>query len=443
MSIDVPTRPPDTHSDGLRDRLREIARGDATPDRLRRVCAVLVLGCLIAGVASLVAGIERARAVADGGDRIGGIVADAGAVYRLLADADAMATSGFVSGGQEPPAVRARYDADIARASALLVDAAAKLPAGDPAAAAVTTLAEELPVYTALVETARVHNRQNLPLGQSYLTTASRLMTAELLPAADTLRELQTALLRDRLASAGDVPWAPVITLVAALAAVVDVSVRESRRTNRVFSPGLAVAGGALVVALVWWAGAAVVCRAELADADRHVSVADALEDAGTAVLQARSNESLVLVARNSGTADAGYVEQMEKVLGPHGRGGLLAAAAAAADPGATAGIDEIRAAAEAWQTAHRTVRALDDEGRYAEAVASAVGTGPTTSGSRFDRLDAELSEALAAERVAFADATGTAGTALTGISGGPAVLALVAAVGAVAGLGRRIGEYR
>lgn len=429
---------------GLRGRLREVARGTATPDRLRRVTAVLVLGCLVAGLVSLVSGTNRTRAVTDGGERVGGIVADAAQLYRSLADADAMATSGFVSGGQEPPTVRARYDSDIARASARLIDAAGKLPAGDPAAAPVAVLAEKLPVYTSLVETARVYNRQGLPLGQSYLSTASKLMTGQMLPAAAELRTLQTDALRSAFATGGGIPWAPLLTLVAALSAVVDVALRERRRTNRVLSPGLTVAAGALVLALIWWLVASAVAGSGLGAASRHASVASALDDAGTAVLQARSNESLVLVARNSGgNADGVYVEQMKKVLGEDGNGGLLAAAAADADADATASIDAIRTAAEEWQAAHAAVRELDDDGAYQEAVASAVGTDADSSGSRFDQLDAALARAVEAERAAFADAAGSASGALFGLAGGPAVLALVAAAGAVAGLGRRIGEYR
>ena len=454
MSVDVSTRPvgraesspgqAQSWTVGLRARLRQLARGEATPDRLRRACAVLVLGCLVAGVVSLVAGINRTRAVTDGGERIGGIVADAAQIYRTLADADAMATSGFVSGGQEPPAIRARYDADITRASAGLVDAAGKLPADDPAAAPVATLAEKLPVYTSLVETARVYNRQNLPLGQSYLSTASKLMATEMLPAAAKLRSLQTAALNDAFDTGGGIPWAPVVTLLAAIAAVADVSLRERKRTNRVVSPGLAVTAGALAVALIWWIVASVIAGTGLSAADRHAAVASALDDASTAVLQARSNESLVLAARNSGGGgDSVYVDQLKKVLGDDGNGGLLAAAAADADPESTAGIDGIRTAAKDWQAAHAAVRKLDDGGEYAKAVASAIGTDSAGSGSRFDQLDAALTKAVDAERAAFADAAGRAGAGLIGLAGGPAVLALVAAAGAVAGLGRRIGEYR
>ena len=177
MSVDVTARPlarvtrgsvrppAGSAASGLRGRLREIARGSATPDRLRRAAAVLVLGCLIAGLVSLVSGTNRTRAVADGGERVGGIVADAAELYQSLADADAMATSGYVSGGQEPAEVRTRYDDDIARAADRLVDAAGLLPEGDPAAEPVATITAKLPVYTGLIETARTYNRQGLPLG--------------------------------------------------------------------------------------------------------------------------------------------------------------------------------------------------------------------------------------------------------------------------------------
>lgn len=431
----------------LRDRLRRIARGGDTPDRLRRAGAVLVLGCLLAALVSLVSGTSRTRAVADGGERVGVIVADAAQLYRSLADADAMATSGFVSGGQEPAAVRARYDDDIARASARLIDAAGKLPADDPAAQPVALLATKLPVYTSLVETARVYNRQGLPLGQSYLSTASKLMTGQMLPAAATLRSSQSDALGSAFATGGGIPWAPLLTLLAALVAVADVALRERRRTNRVLSPGLTVAAGALVVALIWWVAATAVAGAGLGGANRHAAVASALDEAATAVLQARSNESLVLVARNSGgNADGVYVAQMQKVLGGAGQGadgGLLAAAAADADPEATARIAAIRTAATEWQAAHATVRKLDDDGNYRAAVASAVGSDASSSGSTFDRLDAALTRAVDAERAAFVDDAGMASAALFGLAGGPAVLALVAAAGAVAGLGRRIGEYR
>jgi hypothetical protein len=129
-SVDVPAG---DRTAGLGQRWRVLLSGPGTPDRLRRVGAVLVLGCLLAGVVGLVEGLARTDAVHEGSTRIAAVHADAAEVYRSLADADAMATSGFVSGGQEPADLRARYDRDIADATARLVHAAGLLPADDPA----------------------------------------------------------------------------------------------------------------------------------------------------------------------------------------------------------------------------------------------------------------------------------------------------------------------
>src|ERR671915_284475 len=83
-------------------RVRDLVTGGATPQRLRRVGAVLVVGALLAGVVGLVSGLSRTNAIGDEGGRLATLSADAAEIYRALADADAMATSGYVSGGTEP-----------------------------------------------------------------------------------------------------------------------------------------------------------------------------------------------------------------------------------------------------------------------------------------------------------------------------------------------------
>lgn len=432
-----------TTRSGLRQRVRVLAAGPSTPDRLRRVGAVLALGCLLAGVISLVDATARTEAVHEGGTRIAAVHADAAELYRSLADADAMATSGFVSGGQEPAEIRARYDRDIADTTARLVRAAGLLPADDPAAPALATIAARLPVYSGLVESARTYNRLGYPLGQSYLDSASRLMTTEILPAADELRRLQAEALADAYGRAGSVPVAVLLIGLAALAAVIDAAVRERRRTQRVLSVGLTVAGGAIVVALLWWVIAMAVAGGRLTDAERHSGVADTLDEARAAVLQARSNESLVLVARGGGAADSGFTAAIGRVLGTMSARGLLDTATDGAEPDTDDRIAAVRTATEEWMTAHRRLRELDDGGLYRDAVASATGADPDGSGAAFDRLGTVLGETIDAERAAFRAEADAAGAALTGLTAGPAGLALVAAAAAAVGIGRRVEEYR
>jgi hypothetical protein len=445
LDLETATRRPasGTTTSGLRQRFRVLTTGPSTPDRLRRLGAVLVLGCLLAGVFSLIEGIARTEAVRDGGTRIAAVHADAAELYRSLADADAMATSGFVSGGQEPAEIRARYDRDIADTTARLVHAAGLLPADDPAAPALATIAAQLPVYSGLVESARTYNRLGYPLGQSYLDSASRLMATEILPAADELRRLQADALANAYGRAGGAPIAVLLIGLAAVAAVIDAAARERRRTQRVLSVGLTVAGAAVVVALLWWVIATSVAGGRLTDAGRHSGIADTLGEARAAVLQARSNESLVLVARGGGAADSGFTAAIEGVLGTMTDRGLLAAGTDAADPATDERIAAVRTAAEEWMTAHRRLRELDDGGLYRDAVASATGANPDGSGPAFDRLGAVLGDTIDAERAAFRADADAAAAALTGIAAGPAVLALVAAAAAAAGIWRRVEEYR
>ena len=321
------------------------------------------------------------------------------------------------------------------------MQAAGRLPEGDPAQRPIATIAAQLPVYTGLIDTARTYNRQGLPLGQSYLDTGSRLMRSTILPAADELRRLQAAALDTDYRRGGAFPYAVLLIGVAAVAAIVDAGLRERRRTNRVLNVGLLAAGGALVAGLLWWAVALLVAGGHLGEAQRHSAAGTALDDAHAAVLQARSNESLVLVARSGGAAaDAGFTGQLERVLGPNGSAGLLGAAAETAPADR---IEAVRAAAVAWGEAHRRLRELDDGGDYRAAVASATGADPAGSGVAFQQLDTELGRAADDQRQAFDAELDAAGAALTAIWAGPAILALVAAAAAAAGIGRRVGEYR
>jgi len=185
------------------------------------------------------------------------------------------------------------------------------------------------------------------------------------------------------------------------------------------------------------------VANGRLETAQRHRDAVTELDDARTAVLQARSSESLTLVARSAGFAsDDDFTTGIARVVGPDGTSGLLARADSGA-PGSTDRITAIAMAVGDWQAAHRRVRELDDGGRYHDAVTSVVSTTPGGSGAAFERLDAALAEAIDAERAAFAAATASADRVLTGLTMGPAVLALLAAAAVAAGLGRRIGEYR
>ncbi len=440
MSASLATRPP------LRRALGRVVGSGllgaaTTPGRLLRVEAVLVVAALVLGVLGVLGGMARVSAVHDARTQIAALTTGAADLYQSLADADAMATTGYVSGGLEPATVRARYDDDIQRAGRLLTNAAGLLPPGDPAIAAVSTVGEQLPVYTGLVENARALNRLGLPLGQSYLASASKLMQSTILPAVEEVRTAESAALAVAYRQGAAIPFAVLAIGLAVLIAIADLALRERRRTNRVLNVGVTVAGLAVLASVAWWAVAAVTTDVRIGGARAHTGAGAALDDARIAVLQARSNESLVLVARNSGggSSDDAFSAQLDDVVNNFG----LLADAERADPELADRVAALRGAATAWSAAHREVRRLDDGGQYPQAVASVVGHGPGSSGAAFDALDAALAATIGEERAAFAVDVEAAEGALVALPWISAVLALVAAGAVIVGIGRRVGEYR
>ena len=440
MSASVTTRPP------LRRALGRVVGSGllgaaTTPGRLLRVEAVLVVAALVLGVLGVLGGMARVSAVHDARTRIAALTTGAADLYQSLADADAMATTGYVSGGLEPATVRARYDDDIQRAGRLLTNAAGLLPPGDPAIAAVSTVGEQLPVYAGLVENARALNRLGLPLGQSYLASASKLMQSTILPAVEEVRTAESVALAVAYRQGAAIPFAVLAIGLAVLIAIADLALRERRRTNRVLNVGVTVAGLAVLASVAWWAVAAITTDVRIGGARAHTGAGAALDDARIAVLQARSNESLVLVARNSGggSSDDAFSGQLDDVVNNFG----LLADAERADPELADRVAALRGAATAWSAAHRDVRRLDDGGQYPQAVASVVGHGPGSSGAAFDALDAALAATIGEERAAFAVDVEAAEGALVALPWISAVLALVAAGAVIVGIGRRVGEYR
>jgi hypothetical protein len=410
--------------------------GPRTPAQLRRIGVVLTLASLITAVISLVGGTSRVGAIDEAGNRDASLAQAAGEIYQALADADAMATSGYVSSGQEPPAIRTRYDADIAHAGRGLAEASRLITPDDPAAKPLDTMITGLPNYTGLIETARTYNRQGLPLGQSYLAQASAQMRTELLPAAESLRHSEVSALNADYQRASALPIAVVVFGLALLFIALDFSRKEFRRTRRRLNLGVAAAILAVVAGLMWWVAATVSINTALADANEASDAATALDEAGTLVLQARSNESLVLVARSGGSAsDAGFTDRIDRLPAD---GGPLAVAG---DNGVD--VAAIRTATDNWVKAHKDLRAADDEGRYADAVQSAVGTDPSGSGSAFTALDKAVGDAGDTARARLSAATGDASDATTLLGFGPAVLFALAAVGFGIGIARRVEEYR
>jgi len=436
--VSAPTAPPPARVDraapaGRVDELRELSR--TTPGVLIMFTAGLVLVSVLVGLFTAVSVQSRAQSLDDLSASSGPLSIAAQDIYRSLSDADATATSAFLAGGLEAADVRARYDADVAQAeSALAVAVAAREPAdlADPTGP-LAILSGKLSVYTGLVETARANNHQGLPIGAAY----------QLLPAAEQLYRDETARLGDDQDSAGALPIVEVLLGLLGLVVLFYAQRYVRRRTRRRLNTGLAIATGAALVSLLWVLIATFGVMANVgASRDDGSAQTDVLARARIATLAARADETLTLVARGSGAEfEAHYAKVRDQLTGD---GGLLGQASGLATDDTVSGkISAANTGLGDWHKVHVEIRKLDDAGDYAKAVQLAIGPQDEGAAVRFDQVDANLREAIAATTATFDDEVSQASNALTGTVIGVIILALVMAAGSVAGIWQRLKEYR
>ncbi|MGW8995064.1 hypothetical protein ACWGRF_34725 [Streptomyces zhihengii] len=425
-------------------RLRAAATTE--PGRLQIIGAVLAALMVVFGAVTALEVSARSAAADDVVGRSQPLSQDAASVYRSLADANTAASTGFLSGAEEPREVKERYEKDIARASRLLVTAATHTDADSESGRQIAHLNEHLPRYTGYMETARANNRLGHPLGGAYLRFASDLMTEDLLPAARKLHLAESTRLRADYDEARFWPLASVASGLAALAVLGWAQRRNYRRTNRVFNRGLLVTTVAAGLVMVWLVAAQALAGARLNDAEVHAQRSlDVLGEARVQALQARASENLTLVARGAVLTDDGkadkyaveYAEAMDRL------GESLDGALRHADD--TAGRTPVEKAAETvatWRTRHADVTKADQGGDYDGAVTRVIG-GEGSTNESFDALDTALAEALDHEQREFTASARSAGSAFTGLAAGAALLAVLGAVAAVLGINRRLSEYR
>ncbi|MEU6478828.1 hypothetical protein ABZ858_18415 [Streptomyces sp. NPDC047017] len=433
------------------DRLRAAATTE--PGRLRVIGAVLALLVLAFGAVAAWQTSDRAAAADDVLHSSQPLSSDAADIYRSLADANTMATSGYLAGLQESDATRERYEADVRTAAAGLVEAAANSSPTSSSAATITRLNELLPRYKGLVESARANNRQGFPVGGAYLRTANTTMQEQMLPAAEDLYQKENQRLRADYGHATPYPWAAIALGVLALAALAWAQHRTYRRTHRVLNHGLVAATAATAAVVLWLVVGHSLARSGLDGSyDHGVRSLNVLHDARIASLKARSDENLTLVSRGAETKtlqdgtvmdayDWAYDQEIDDLGKTLGQAGSLADDDAGKAPVRVAG-----AALKEWTSRHALARQANDSGDYQKARDQVIGTGTDqarSTGACFDSVDASLASALTHETDEFRRAAREGRGALTGLPAGSAVLALLGAAGALLGIGRRLSEYR
>ena len=401
-----------------------------TPGRLWALGVLSVVATLLFGLAagqafrSADGALTRAAANSDQLVRIQ-------AVQTNVVQADADATNAFLVGGLEPAAQRADYTTAIASASRLIAEAAQHQPADGPALGA---LNQALVAYTGTVEQARANNRQALPVGAQYLKNASATLRTDALPLLRNLGEANNQRVAEEFDRAGRASlWLLVpglLTLVVLVLGLVWLARRTRRYLNLPLAAGALVVLATLVLGTVGLAGV----KGDV-DATRDGVYAATLSTAQARIagFDAKSNESLTLIARGSGGA-------FEKAWQASASAVTAELSELGQNP-ASSGLAPLP-----WPdyaTVHEKIRALDDSGDWEGAVELATGTGSGTGNATFAAFDTASDQQLAALSDQTAEQLDRSGGWLP-VAGALGILAgVVAAVCAWWGVSQRLEEYR
>ncbi|GIM92276.1 hypothetical protein Ato02nite_040690 [Paractinoplanes toevensis] len=393
------------------------------------LAALIGLG-LLTGLLAGITGQQAQAGTTDLGNRAQPLLAEAETIYANLADADTTAAQAFLAGGLEPATLTDRYNDDLTRATTALTEAARLTPEGSAAAESVRSISTGLARYTALVATARADNRQGLPVGSSYLSSASELNRTTLLPEAKKLFDSAQQEVRDGYGDAAGGWWSGFFALLilVLLGALLLAQRYLSRHTHRTFNVPLVAA---TVLTLLLGFGTATVLLTQ----NRHLNQAEdtgstpvaQLAEARILALQERGDEALTLAMHGSSDEP----EKRWQAADPR----LRAALSNTYLPGATSG------SYDAYAAAHEQIRKLDgQDGNYDGAVKLAVGKDTT---AKFEQVTADLSTALDQRKDAFTTEIDKAGGGLVVLAIlGPLVALAICAL-AFAGIRARLEEYR
>ena len=343
-----------------------------TPQRLRWLSlSVVVAGVLVALVGVLTfsyLAVSLSRAKADTAQLI-----RVQKIQSNLLSADAIATNAFLVGGLEPPAQRAVYDQAMSSTSALIVEASQAQPAD---AAALSALNQQVVNYAATIEQARANNRQGLPVGAQYLRNASAELRSTALPILDNLVSSNAARAADKM----DARTGYIFLIIAllALAGVIIGQVWLARRFKRTINVGMLASAAVLLVIAVASLMTAIQVGSTLnAITNGSFAAVNTAADARIDANNAKSNESLTLIARGSGQA----FEEAWKSSGDSVSGNLQR----------LTDRPELVNQWQAYANVHSEIRALDDGGRWDRAVARATGSDPESSNTVFGTFDNNL----------------------------------------------------
>jgi hypothetical protein len=413
----------------VRDRLA------TTPGRLVLVSIMVVAGAVVFGAIATGAEQSRERAAKAARSQTEPLLAHAANLYSALSDANATEATALLSGGLEPPAKRARYLADLRVASNALSTLARE--SGTSATGALNTIADQLPVYSGLVESARANSRQGFPVGAAYLRAAVLVSTTKMLPAADLIYRTEARQLGDDYIS-GTSNTSLTTFIVAGTVALILLLLAQwyvTRISRRILNVGMLVATVVVAAVSVWGVVALINEQNSLSGAQQHGSDSvEVLSAASVLLSRAQGDLSLTLVNRGTDETDPLDFTAVGRGLLPLTR----EISVLARRTGTTADANRFGADYASYQAQATRIKDLQNIGQLPAALALEPATAAIS-----DRLSSDLDGEIHAAQGRFGHAAADATSALDELSIAIPVITVLAAVAALFGLRQRINEYR
>jgi hypothetical protein len=441
--VDLVARPgAQTRTAALWQRLRQ--RAMTTPGKLALGSTLVIAGVLCFGIVATLAVHSRSTAANAARTQTEPLLVQAVTLYDSLSDANATATATFLTGGLESAQRRAHYLQDLRLATGSLTTLTREVTGSGRARAAVRTIADQLPVYSGLVESARANNLQGFPVGAAYLRQASGLLTGTILPAANQLYAIEAKRLGDdyRSGTSNGPLLAVAIAIAVSLLTLIAAQIFVARVSRRILNVWMLLATLLILGVSVWTIVGLLGERNALIRAQRNGSDSVEVLTASRVLLsRAQSDQSLTLVNRGSDEISPADFDKVMNVLSP--QGGMIGEVGPLAAR-AGRGQDARRLAQEfaAYRAQAARVSQVQKSGQIPQAIHLAVADAASPS-SAAAALNSDLVSQTNDAQARFAAQASDATSALSGLQIAIPVLAVVAAILAFVGLRQRAGEYR
>jgi hypothetical protein len=279
-----------------------VRRGASTPLRLRALLVLLVVGLAVWGIGSSIAVARREASTRRAVDASAQVLIATQQLQSAIAEADAAATSNFLSPDRE----QARLFRDALDQAALGLETAAR-NAGDDNQIhkTLSAIGAALVRYSSQVERANTVRAGAIAADPALLQPATELLQGVIRPGADSLRQGSTKQYIDNTGKLGIVDTLGLITAVIALLVLLEAQLYIAKKHRRVVNVPLLLATLCLLGGTAWFAAATTGQHRQLgATQTRAFESLTQISDVREAAYRLKTAESLYALTPTNEMAD-------------------------------------------------------------------------------------------------------------------------------------------